>query len=875
MKGTIDGIEVYLDEDQLPAFTLSVNSLTDPSKVQGVRSTTIRIIATPEARRVLGTEYMAQVQRVGARPVLRIGDGDVDLFRAEVVPVKWTRDVIECLAVGGNASWFEYANGVDLRKYNYPLGPVVNAANIIDSWTNGEIIIWPLINYNNQFDEYLDTDDIMVTELRPGVRIGLLIADLMAAGGWTVKPEGVRAKRDWGKYCLQSDTSKARVLGLPTVAPGAVLSLPDAQELVASYQSESNPPVAALMTMNVYGTAPGQMCVWGPDAPPIKVGQQVLAGSPGGNPGWLGALCRYRMPEDGFLRVSNCNFPLGLDVVPSAGEEYRLVMWDVTDGVELGFLSYVTNGAEPADSIGARYIYFTGDFPLIYLLKDHEVVFGYAQTSTSGTAEAFSAFPASSGAGTVANIRVEVDYIEGSELVIESIAPDGSLANVMKGIANAQSLLFVTDPESRMIEVWADEDYYSRSPDVTRDWTGRLDFTTAPERINPIAPRSLSLRYKDDDKDAGLAKLMRVTRNKYGNSSAPMPRGVADEQVIEIPWSASDMRRVIAINDGGTLIPQCVLPSVMNGGTEPYDITTRLLIADGVAQGQWTFDGVALSEYPRVYFLLPGSDMVPLAFGNPTLFGGLQPTVMEEQWKARLSRFRDSDALECFAHLRDNELQNFDFGMPTLVDDGSGPAWYWVQEIRDHRFGAGLPTKVTLVKIPGMEYAAPANPPVEFPEPPEPVQYRTCAYYQDFTPFPGNTSFYSDAFEVMGFTVDGTNHGDYTFDGVDQYVTVGGMDFFTGLIDALNSMAIPGFTFLPTAHLGTDTQNRTHGGWFTIKAPADAVWSFEVTAYGHPHLRYSNAGIEAWDSGTSAWVPFEYIYGDGPPKGEPRNCTLG
>jgi len=80
------------------------------------------------------------------------------------------------------------------------------------------------------------------------------------------------------------------------------------------------------------------------------------------------------------------------------------------------------------------------------------------------------------------------------------------------------------------------------------------------------------------------------------------------------------------------------------------------------------------------------------------------------------------DILTAYFHLRDNELQDFDFGMPTLVDDGSGPAWYWVQEIKDHRFGAGLPTKVTLVKIPDVEYQAPANAPVVFPDPPEPFQ---------------------------------------------------------------------------------------------------------------------------------------------------------
>lgn len=190
MRGTIDGIEVYLDEDQLPAFTQSVNSLTDPSKVQGVRSTTIRIVATPEARRVLGTEYMAQIPRGGQRPVLHIGDGDVDVFRANVVPVKFNRDVIECLATGGNAGWFEYAKSVKLRDFDFGLGPASTEVAIQNTWALGAYndLYYPLVDYGS-LEGRDDTYNVTASKFRPAIGVFHTMERLFALQGFELWPD--------------------------------------------------------------------------------------------------------------------------------------------------------------------------------------------------------------------------------------------------------------------------------------------------------------------------------------------------------------------------------------------------------------------------------------------------------------------------------------------------------------------------------------------------------------------------------------------------------------------------------------------------------------------------------------------------------------
>ena len=50
------------------------------------------------------------------------------------------------------------------------------------------------------------------------------------------------------------------------------------------------------------------------------------------------------------------------------------------------------------------------------------------------------------------------------------------------------------------------------------------------------------------------------------------------------------------------------------------------------------------------------------------------------------------------------------------MDDGSGPAWYYVQEITQHQFGTNDPTRCTLVQIPGKVAQLVFNDDATFPD---------------------------------------------------------------------------------------------------------------------------------------------------------------
>lgn len=880
MKALLNGEEVFLDGGELPAIRLSSMDLTDISKVRGNTSTTIKVALTPQSRRILGDEHGARRPHAVTDNTFTItDDAGQEVYRAKCAIISATRDTVEMIAVSGNAYWIDWAKRTKLRdlilttedqvNYNGRMTPVVVngvsvQSNVLsglikESWTNDWLLHYPLIDYGALKDSDASFR-VPANTFRPGVRLWKLLESAFNAGGFTLTANNTLKDR-LSKLILITNTDGLRVLFDPDFQGLTSPTFANGGHGCGMKQNST------AYTLTQYG------------ATPTAVGGLTVLYDTQGN--FTTSTQRFKVAEDCemIIRLQNTKVDFPADGT-FAGKRLRPVFWDETDGYEFyGEWSTPITAAE--SSAGSKFI--SAGSTLRPTLKDHILFFGLQIDDLSGLSTT-SVTVLQTGTGN----QVCVQYVVDGELdqfftefqlgithrvIVKNILPDITVADLISSTVSHQGLCIVSDDAEVRIEQL--DEFLDTDPMDITDW---IDHTISPKKkYNQVG--TVKYRWKEDEGDELLNRIRRVGGYPgYGNADLIVGGG-AEIREVELKFAATAMDNVL----GGKMLPAMR----KDGGTvgeNSFAISTRLIYDGGVVDSPVNVGTsntyFTYSQYPFTYFVMDGQVGAPMAFGDgerhwcPGFLPNTSKGALSVLHRKEVSQLLKADKLNIYIAWPKHWLKNFDFSRLFSFKDGLSTVHAYVNEIEC----ANIENKyhlTELVLLRSLEYQPPANPPVVFPEPPQPVQYRTCAYYQDFTPFPGNTSFYSDAFEVMGFTVDGTNHGDYTFDGVDQYVTVGGMDFFTGLIDALNSMAIPGFTFLPTAHLGTDPQNRTHGGWFTIKAPADAVWSFEVTAYGHPHLRYSNAGIEAWDSGTSAWVPFEYIYGDGPPKGEPRNCTLG
>lgn len=652
MKATINGLDAYMGEDAIPAVSLSVNSLEDPSKVGGTATTTFKVIMTKEAARAIGKQFLSGKQFTN-RPTLEIeGSGDTGLSM-EVAVMSVDRDVVECVAVGGNASWFEWAKSIKLKEYPWRLGPSVNGPDILSSWTSG-LVYFPLVDYG-AFEGQDETYDVGLAQIRPGFRIFTCLTELFEAEGWTFRASGVRANNEIDKFIHLEDGEKATV----SVTDPKIQFYDPVSRQYSYVQYDEIPNAIAFDNTGFLN----------PDD-------------------WSPLTFRQTVRQEGNVRVSfNLTIPYP-DDPDYDGLRFRVVLVDHTDQVVIGGIE-----SDAVVFFADGVIEFSGELGPFYVLEGHEVYLGI-QVSGPVTEET------GDGIDGDCQYSFSSDYQELGKVEIGSIMPPWTLAELVKNFFTAQQYVPVTDAANKIIDVWAVEEYF-RKPSTGgayRDWTTRMDHTVAPRRKVDALPRVAELRYKEGGDDRHLKRMERVSNGTHANASVNLPRGIKDTQVTTLAWSATFMDTVfdgvtipVIRNDGGAI------------GEDDYSHTSRILVADGTASGNWKILGTDLTYYPKCYFVQKGAEGIAMAFDNPLQFGGGQPKMIENQWAHRVRMWRESDLLEANLFIRDTEIKDFDFGLPTLIDDGAGPEWVWVQEIKQHRFGVNKPTQCVLVRIPVAE----------------------------------------------------------------------------------------------------------------------------------------------------------------------------
>lgn len=659
MRGTIDGSEVFLDDDQLPAFTLSVNSVTDPGSVKGARSTTIRLTNTKELARVMGSQYLMSAD-FPPRTTLRIGDEGGEEFVSQIVPVAHDTFQIEAIAVGGNASWFEYAKATKIRSVD--LGKTLPLTRTVqeDTWDDEESLVYfPLIDFGS-LENRAATFDVGVTKLRPALRLHRLLDELMDPAGYRFVPQG-RLVEVWKKWVVM-DTGAKPTLGIPGPYPFDEIF------------STSNPAPDGVYFIP---TVDGTMDV---DCVDLQIN---------------------------FL-TSNTDFD---------GAVFTMVVYDETSDTILASYDVLTSWA--TDSSYGSYV-VSHSFVGVPVVAGHNIfvsiISDSAEAPTASTITNDSAtveYDLNSGAQTLklrpslsspvyAILPNELDEVyAGYPMSNARMAPDWTIEQLIKGIASVAGLVF--DTVGNNINVWTDKEYF-RTPntvDEYRDWSTRTDLTRPPRLLYGEAPRIVEFKYKEDEGDEYLRRANRRIRTaEYASFKQTNEQGLQPDKTIEVPFTPSVAGTLFA--GGGNTVSALVMRDTDEDyQVDNYSRGVRLFLADGLATGNWKHGGSSLTEYPLSYFSRE-DDVVPLPFGNANIVGDV-PVGSDIQWSRMLSQMRSPRVIEIDLFIRDNEVKDFDFGMPTLVDDGSGPTWFWVQEIKQHRFGVNQPTKCVLVQIPMKE----------------------------------------------------------------------------------------------------------------------------------------------------------------------------
>jgi len=677
MRTVINGQDIFLDADNIPEFSYSLNELTDFTKVKGSSSTTFDIPASNAARAGLGGVAI-QERFLGEVPI-RIGDGGQVLFEGICVPMEWTDDSIKVVAYGDNATWFDRAKTTKCVDVNLGNTNTINTGVILLRWFQGQgdleselndyNFFFPLIDYGSM-GAYTATTNITIDKIRWAVSVRALIKKFFNDAGFSVIIKG-RLNSLWNRLSMPSSnyTYKARPFTrivkasvdqstqwdeFALVPPWGGYGM-DTVVLDDGYPYETVPPpdpsvpaglssiqsdISGILTVAVKGR--------------YRVNRGLIAS--------LGTSLRFELQQlTGFvfpnvvvLATANVNVPPGAG---SVEVEVDQILFTVPIAANTSYTVVVY----PTPFSGSI---FSPPFrPLVDVLAGTEIRFdiappNYTQITTGFNYEVSSAMP-----------------------------PSLSVADVISSLATMLRLVITTNQLTNEVAFQHYDDYLL-DPTEGVDWSDRLTHTTLPAKVRPETPERFVFKYAEDDKDERLFNYN--DESDWTAEGVYKTEGREDEKLATLKFAATQQ----GTRFGGAIVP--VIKEV-DKTTDYVKCKPRILVHGGYttnANTVMTIFGAERSYYPRFYFAGSGGTDINLGFGNDA---GRIGTI-ERFWRASLIRAQKA-YLQGKFRVYDDEFMNFEFARPRLVNDGYGNVWMYVQKIKGKTFGDDSPVECELIPV--------------------------------------------------------------------------------------------------------------------------------------------------------------------------------
>jgi len=652
MNATVDGTEVYLKEN--PAFSFSFFDFIDPTKVKGATATTIEIAATQEAEGVMGSRNMAE-RPARREHVLEVGPG---YWKGRIAVMERADDVIRCESVAGNGGWIAQAKDKRLRTLAMGNSEPVTDTYQRQTWTDdNDPVYFPLIDYGSLEGEP-SSYSVPAIKVRPGIRAWRVLERAFIEMGYTLSPVG-RLQNVWRKLVMPNVKDNIRSVGCFATSGDA--------SIAGTFIPQS-------YTANDLNTTPT----------PVPFG--VVISDPNGNFPGLGATYVMPVSPDQILRVSLCRFGISYDPFSDLGRTVRVVLWDTAAG-ELDGVNVPLDNPDGAKRI-------TWAFGQRVVPVGRTLFIGIR--STDGNPIALSV--------PLANASVNYDplppdelvqtipYTIGEPLVIASLNPDWTVADLVKNLTGMLCLTWRTDDSTNRVTVAHWDDTLQPTTNGI-DFRGRED-QVYPVKVTPLAPSTFNFRYSPDTKDRTLQTYVSSTPEPgYGNADRIVHNGTERPEDIELDFAATAMGTVL----GGLWVP-ILREEQGEVGEDFYDYEPRILLADGTVTGSWIHNGDAQTVVPKCYFIYPGETRYGLAFGRETIYGQASPGLVEQHYRERIAQLGTSYMLDIDLRLDDDELLGFDFTRPVYVDDGFGGGWYYIINVDQKQFGTDAFTRCTLLQ---------------------------------------------------------------------------------------------------------------------------------------------------------------------------------
>lgn len=650
MRALIDGQEVDVALDELPAFTFSVEDTLDIGAARGARSTTMTLPMTNRNRRIIGGQAIGE--GASSSKKFSVRSGTASYFDGICFVRGIDSDSASVVAVGDNAVWMALLNGQKLRdlQLGYVDSQSVDNAIVNDSWDGSKPYVFPLIDYG-PFEGRAPGYDVSPSLMHPALFVSYAIRNAFSAIGYGIDGAG-SFKDTWRKLIMP-----------PVNGPVYV------RQLLGS--SDPDNPASAEATVDV-SAPPYQPTIFGGTPNIYRYG----TASGGNSPGSIAASGTYTAPTGGFSGSVAARFYYGEDFNPAFDNiTFVAVLWNQTTGqlIQARTMPRVT------PSVASTHVAVFNDI----VIPEGQVAFAAVQSITASPV-----FPNIAPSMNIAwgHVRELQESSTGlTEIDLAAILPDIGVLDLIGWIMRAFCVVPVTN--GSFVELWHYDELYPPTPNQsTTDITGRQK--GVPFKDLEEIPNTIVFEHEVDDGDRALDTI------SAGRFSVRIDvGGSAGQQSITVGYSPTAMKTVMDLR-----IPAMrSRNSEISGGFYPEQLQhrTRLLLYEGLKPGSWTLNGQALTQYPSAISYGDGS----------TTFGSVhfkdrprQIGTVTRHWLNRLTRWT-APRLKVDAVWHDHEVAGFRASNQVKANDGSVDGLYYVMEINQHRFGMGEPSETTLVPL--------------------------------------------------------------------------------------------------------------------------------------------------------------------------------
>jgi hypothetical protein len=646
----IYNLDKYDPNSFLIPLTFSINDFRNLDTRNGVFSKTIKVPGTKKNDSLLGSAFDITAEgffdrnkrsrAIVERDGIRYLDGSVQLKKVNISQGRFHE--YELILYGELSDWANLLKGRNIRDIEYST-VLYNYANLSGTWTNNgrdDEYVFPLIDYSG-FESDTSATDQQVENFRPSVFVYYIFRKIFEAIDYELKP-GFFARKEF------------RDLILPYVGEATYAS----QEEMDGNRLEAIKTSTQTETDGLIHTIVGWSTV-----DPVD---------PGGN--FVFGTGIYTAPYDGTYNV-------------------------------IGFIQLRNN------ALSATTIEFT-----VYKDGAQEVVHTIEIDATSDYSESVNFGDIGLTAGQLLRLRVQA-VSGGTNYTIETSFFDITLSQIpiqdgikfdiingvyditqvdfIKSFCQMFNLVCLTDSRLKSVEFIHRDEFYKPISEAD-DWSSKLDINRLQEleQIEEGLNSVLKFEYAKDENDDNLINFRQTYNTYFANKETLLDNEFlkGSKNVANLPYAPTLMDWTLS----GTIYA----PKMFNTGFTK-ELEPRVLIYDGLQNGNWTFDGNAETQYPFAYFIknISTPQDISLSFSNlKDVSQGLQQNdlgLVDKYYKEQIRQINNGRLYTCYLKLNPIDIVNLDFRKPKLING----VYYYLNKVEDYLAGKDVSTKVELIQV--------------------------------------------------------------------------------------------------------------------------------------------------------------------------------